>query len=445
MARAPFNVQVYLYRRTGDDAFEYALLKRADLGFWQGVTGGGEDDETPIEAARRETREETGLSPAAPFLQLDTVEPIPAYHFGHSQLWGEDVYIVPQYAFGVEVKDEQLVLSPEHTAYRWLRYAEAYRLLEFDGNRTALWELNQRLRAGESHGDGATKQRTDMYGSEEIDLLVKYYDLVFGISGEAEVAWYLDKARAFGGPVLDLACGTGRLALILAREGFQVTAVDRSAGMLRLFQRKLAAEPAEVRQRVRIRKQRMVDFTLPGKFSTILCCDAFFHNLTVQEEMDCLSRVAAHLAPGGRFVFNLPNPTCAFILKSVEAGGRDLEERGWYRLGDGSGILLVEQAQAGNALDQAVTTTFRITRYDATGQPVERGRASWTTRYLFPYEAIHLLYRCGFEVETLEGDYRGGPVAEGGQLIFVVHKARHADTTPSSGTCGALRKRGCEE
>jgi hypothetical protein len=107
--------------------------------------------------------------------------------------------------------------------------------------------------------------------------------------------------------------------------------------------------------------------------------------------------------------------------------------------------LLFEQAQAGNALDQTITTTLRITCYDAAGQPVERGRSSWTTRYLFPYEAIHLLYRCGFEVETLEGDYRGGPVAEGGQLIFVVHKARHADTTPSSGTCGALRKRGCEE
>jgi len=428
MARAPYNVLVYLYRRTGDGTFEYALFKRADLGFWQGVTGGGEDAETPIEAARRETREETGLSPVASFLQLDTVEPIPAYHFGHSQLWGEDVYIVPQYAFGVEVKDEQLILSPEHTAYRWLRYAEAYRLLEFDGNRTALWELNQRLRAGESHGDGAAKQRTDIYGSEETDLLVKYYDLVFGISGEAEVAWYLDKARTFGGPVLDLACGTGRLALILAREGLQVTAVDQSAGMLRLFQRKLAVEPAEVWQRVRIRKQHMTDFTLPGKFSTILCCDAFFHNLTVQEEMDCLSRVAAHLAPGGRFVFNLPNPMCSYILDSIEAGGRDLEERGRYSLDDGT--LLVEQAQAGNALDQTITTTLRITRYDTQGRPVERGRSSWTTRYLFPYEAIHLLYRCGFEVETLEGSYKGDPVREGGQLVFQARLGRPAWQPP---------------
>ena len=265
-----------------------------------------------------------------------------------------------------------------------------------------------------------------MYGSEGTDLVVRYYDLAFGISGEAEVAWYVSKARAFGGPVLDLACGTGRLALILAREGFEVTAIDQSAGMLHLFQEKLAAQPPEVRQRVHIENQRMSDFTLSDQFGTILCCDAFFHNLTVQDEMDCLSRVAAHLAPDGRFAFNLPNPTCTFILESVEAGGRDLDERGWYRLDDGSGTVLVEQAQAGNALDQTITTTLRITRYDVGSQPVERGKSTWTTRYLFPYEAIHLLYRCGFEVEMLEGNYRGGPVAEGGQLVFQTRLARHA-------------------
>ena len=53
-----------------------------------------------------------------------------------------------------------------------------------------------------------------MYGSEQTDLVVKYYDLAFGISGEAELAWYLGQAKMAGGPVLDLACGTGRLAVL---------------------------------------------------------------------------------------------------------------------------------------------------------------------------------------------------------------------------------------
>ena len=146
MSRAPFNVAVYPYRAVGGGEFEYALLKRRDIGFWQGVSGGGEGDETLLEAVKRETFEETGIPPDSTFLQLDTVEPIPVTMFGVGNLWGEETYVIPQHWFGVSARDRQLVLSREHTEYRWLRYEQAQHLLRYDGNRTALWELNQRLR-----------------------------------------------------------------------------------------------------------------------------------------------------------------------------------------------------------------------------------------------------------------------------------------------------------
>ncbi len=257
-----------------------------------------------------------------------------------------------------------------------------------------------------------------MYGTEKTDPVVKYYDLAFGISGEAEVAWYLDKARACGGPVLDLACGTGRLALLLAQEGFEVTGIDASAGMLNQFREKLKDQPPEVWDRIHIEHQSMARFKVGRKFKTILCCDAFFHNLTVADQIHCLMGVARHLAPEGRFVFNLPNPTCSFLLESAASGGEKFEERGRYPLEDGSGSLLVEQAQAGNLAAQTITTTLRFTRLDLAGNEVARGESAWVTRYLFRYEAEHLLYRCGFQVESLVGDYRGNPVGEAGQLIF---------------------------
>lgn len=146
MARAPFNVLVFPYRKAGDDEFKYALLKRSDAGFWQGISGGGEDDETPLEAAKRETYEEAGIPSDSSFIQLDTVEPVPVTEFRDSYLWGGDVYVIPQYCFGVLVEDSGLVLSREHTEYRWLMYEEAHRMLEFDGNKIALWELDKRLR-----------------------------------------------------------------------------------------------------------------------------------------------------------------------------------------------------------------------------------------------------------------------------------------------------------
>lgn len=59
MSRAPFQILVFL-RRVINDEIEYLLLRRADSGVWQGIAGGGEDDEGPEDAATRETLEETG-------------------------------------------------------------------------------------------------------------------------------------------------------------------------------------------------------------------------------------------------------------------------------------------------------------------------------------------------------------------------------------------------
>src|SRR5262245_50565887 len=101
MARAPFQILVYLYRRISHDEYEYALLKRADEGWWQGIAGGGEGAETPLEAARREVKEETGIATDSHFLRLDTVIWVRVTEFRDSHLWGEGVYVIPQHCFGV--------------------------------------------------------------------------------------------------------------------------------------------------------------------------------------------------------------------------------------------------------------------------------------------------------------------------------------------------------
>ena len=257
-----------------------------------------------------------------------------------------------------------------------------------------------------------------MYGSDETDLVVKYYDQAFGISGDDEVAWYLDKVKTYGGPVLDLACGTGRLAVQIADAGYKVTAIDISEGMLSIFNNTLQKSPSNVRDYIQIEHQSMTTFDLERKFNTIICCDAFYHNLSVDDEIRCLLKVAEHLEPQGIFVFNLPNPNCDFILNASKTNPEDYEERGRYVFDDGEGYLLVEQANFGDPSLQTITTKLRLTRYDPTGVVIENGESSWQTRYLFQYEAVHLLYRCGFEINQLLGDYKNGPVSEGSQLIF---------------------------
>lgn len=145
MTRAPFQVLVLPYHRSTNGGVEYALFRRSDDGVWQGIAGGGEDAESPMAAATREAFEEAAIPPTCAFTELDSTASIPAHIFPDSPLWGDDVYVVPEYAFGVDVSGLHLDIAHEHAEMRWLRYDEATALVRYDSNRIALWELNQRI------------------------------------------------------------------------------------------------------------------------------------------------------------------------------------------------------------------------------------------------------------------------------------------------------------
>lgn len=150
--RAPFQVLVLPYRRTDEGDLEYALFHRPPPArFWQGIAGGGEDDETPPEAALREAEEEAGLGGKADLLPLDSMATIPVVGAMGGFYWGPDVLVVPEYSFGLRRTAERCVLSDEHDEYRWFSFTDATRLLHWDSNRNALWELDHRLRSGADH------------------------------------------------------------------------------------------------------------------------------------------------------------------------------------------------------------------------------------------------------------------------------------------------------
>lgn len=148
MARAAFQVLVIPFRVDADGEPRYLLFKRADENVWQWIAGGGEESEEPEQAARREALEEACIPQDARLTRLDSVASIPAIHFADRHLWGDDVYVIPEYSFGVEAQGEEVCLSGEHSACEWLDYEAARSRLQWDSNRTALWELHNRLLAG---------------------------------------------------------------------------------------------------------------------------------------------------------------------------------------------------------------------------------------------------------------------------------------------------------
>jgi dihydroneopterin triphosphate diphosphatase len=143
--RAPFQVLVLPYRYSNKDRTEYAIFKRSDAAYWQFIAGGGEDKETPIEAAKREANEEAGIPFHSEYIVLESKNTVPVEGVTGKFTWGENVFVVREYTFGVRLDDGVIVLSKEHTEFAWLCYNEAVAMLKWDSNKNALWELNARL------------------------------------------------------------------------------------------------------------------------------------------------------------------------------------------------------------------------------------------------------------------------------------------------------------
>ncbi len=137
--RIPIQVLIYPVRKINED-WEYLMLRRVENrgGFWQGVTGAPENDETLSEAAKRELYEETNYKPSN-LIKTDISYIIPM-----EDRW-IDIYPVgtkeiPEYLFIAKLDESSPPkIDPiEHNDWKWCSYEEAMELLSLEDNKRAL-------------------------------------------------------------------------------------------------------------------------------------------------------------------------------------------------------------------------------------------------------------------------------------------------------------------
>jgi dATP pyrophosphohydrolase len=145
MTRCPYQILVLPFIRRANQDPKFCIFKRSDVSYWQGIAGGGEEQELPRQAAEREIFEESGISMSTKLFQLETISSIPVHYFADKEAWEENKYVILNYCFAVEVFSYSISLSDEHSEYKWVNYPEARKLLYWDDNKTALWELNERI------------------------------------------------------------------------------------------------------------------------------------------------------------------------------------------------------------------------------------------------------------------------------------------------------------
>lgn len=144
---------------------------------------------------------------------------------------------------------------------------------------------------------GPRARLRDLYGPEGASV---YHDMSAGDT--AETREIVRRVRAVPGPVLDLAAGSGRITLPILALGRAVTALDLSADMLALLAERLGTAPARLRDRCTLVQADMSGFRLADRFAAVVLGATSASLLDADGRAGLFSAVAAHLAPGGRFL-----------------------------------------------------------------------------------------------------------------------------------------------
>jgi SAM-dependent methyltransferase len=218
----------------------------------------------------------------------------------------------------------------------------------------------------------------------------------------ADATWYAARAVALGGPALELGCGTGRVVCALAAAGVEVDGLDNAPAMLTRARERVAHLPPPLAARVGLIQADMTAFRLPRRYRLVLApLNGLMHLLDDQALTACLARVAEHLSPDGRFLFDLSVPHPDLLAEHGGEEGlplRTLRLRGF--------TYLVLESQRYDPATRISCVRYRF-------EPRATGAQPFTTalrlRLLSPEEIPALLARAGLKTLDRHGDFRGSP------------------------------------
>jgi len=135
----------------------------------------------------------------------------------------------------------------------------------------------------------------------------------------ADVTFYRELARRRGADrILELGAGSGRVTVPLARDGRQVVALDQSEAMLARLGDRIARLPRASAARITPVRGDLRSFSVGGRFPLVIAAfNVLEHLYTRGEVTACLQRVAAHLAPGGAFAFDVQLPDLRWLARDA--------------------------------------------------------------------------------------------------------------------------------
>jgi SAM-dependent methyltransferase len=237
---------------------------------------------------------------------------------------------------------------------------------------------------------------------------------------QGDVDFYRRLAAETGGPILEVGCGTGRVATALATDGHEVVGVDLSAPMLRVAEgRRQRLDPA-VAGRLSFRQADMTTLDLGRDFALIITPSRVFQfALTSEAQLQALGALRSHLRPDGRLVLDLFDPLLDRVVPSEDAPPRGGE---LVLPTSGNRVTWEVTARYPDPARQLVVEDWTYREIGSSGEvlrtEVERLTLRWSTR-----SEMRLLFElAGLDVVGDFGDFQGGPPAYGREQVWVLRR-----------------------
>jgi len=258
-------------------------------------------------------------------------------------------------------------------------------------------------------------------------VIAKYYDGAYAAKQDlVDLPFYLELAEQSRGPVLEIACGTGRVLLPIARKGIEVCGVDNSQPMLQVLQENLAAEAPEIRQRITVHEGDMRSFRLSRKFPLVMIpFRPMQHMFTVEDQVAALKTAAAHLTDTGVLAFDVFYPKFEMIWARV---GEEVAEMEWTPPSDPTRtVRRFFRKDSVDKIHQIFNFTFIFRTYERTGQNeslvLEETESFRLCYYTYPHlRALFLL--AGLEPVAEYGSFSKAALDnQAEQMIFLLRKS----------------------
>lgn len=230
------------------------------------------------------------------------------------------------------------------------------------------------------------------------------------------------QATAQGRAVLEIGCGTGRVALRLAQAGARVVGLDRAPHMLAQARRKSAGM-----ENVRWVEGDMRGFDLGERFGLVIIPGHSFQHLNApDDQLACLACIARHLEPDGPLVVHLDHQDPAWLGDLLSGKGGGFEARGSFRRAATGRMVRRWQAWSYERATQTATSQVAWEEVEADGRIVARWQTDPVRLHcLFRFEMEHLLGRAGFGVEALYGGFDRQPLGEqSSEMVWLARRAQ---------------------